>query len=141
MTNKSLADLVPLAKSWIAPAHLQVTEGAVDNQGYDASQRAYVLAEKQSGHPDLLQVTLQASEASPVFHAALLVQGWGEDDVRVDIDGRFAEPGTKVRTAHLHHLDSTDLLIWIEQETTRPLRIELKPLPRSAAYAKTPAPR
>ena len=130
LTNKSLADLVPLAKSWIVPANLQVTNGAVENGGYDASQRAYILKETKTGHPDTLRLTLQASEASPVSHVALLIQGWGEHGVRLKIDGKAAEPGAKIRTAQLHHLDGTDLLVWIEQETTHPLPIELRPLPR-----------
>ncbi len=130
LTNTSLADLVPLAKSWIAPAQLQVTTGAVENGGYDASQRAYILTEKQTGLPDILRLTLQASKASPVSHVALLIQGWGEDDVRLKIDEKAAGPGARIRTAQLKHLDRTDLLVWIEQETTRPLQIELRPLSR-----------
>ena len=130
LTTKSLADMVPLAKSWIAPAQLLVTEGAVENEGYDASQRAYVLSEKQAGHPNSLGFTLQGSEASPVYHAALIIKGWGEDDVRLNINGRAAGHGVKIRTAHLSHLERTDLLIWIEEETMQPLKIELRPLPR-----------
>ena len=132
LTKKSLADLVPLAKSWISPPHLDVVAGAVRNDGYDASQRAYVITEQQPGHPDTLRLTLEASEATPLYHASLLLQGWGDDDPHLSINGHPAELGARVRTAHLHHLEGTDLLLWIEQETTSPIQIELRPTPRRA---------
>ena len=130
LTTKGLPDLVPLARSWISPPRLEIDSGSVQSAGYDASQRAYVLTERQPGSGGLLRLTLQASETSPFAHTALLIQGWGEDDVRLSIDGRPEIPGAKLRIAHLHHLDRTDLLIWLGDEATRPVRLELRSKPR-----------
>ena len=129
LTTRSLAELVPLAKSWIAPPHLDVTTGAVQNDGYDATQRAYVLTERKAGHADALRFTLQASQSSPLFHAALLIQGWGDGDFRLTINGHSPGPGSGIRTAHLYRLERSDLLLWIEQEATQPMQIEVTPVP------------
>ena len=132
LTTRSLTDLVPLAKSWISPPQLAVLRGAVQSDGYDASQRAYVLTEKQPGHPDALLFALEANQASPVFHAAVLIQGWGENTFRLKVNGRPATSGPMLRTALRHHLEGTDLLIWIETETTQPLKVEVTPTPQRA---------
>ena len=130
LTTKGLSELVPLSKSWISPPRLEVDSGSAQSEGYDASQRVYVLTERQPGSSGPMGLTLQASEGSPLANAAFLIQGWGEDDARVSIDGRPIAPGAKVRIAHLRHLDRTDLLVWIEEEATHPVRLELRSTPR-----------
>ncbi len=131
LTTKGLRDLVPLARSWASPPQLKVEGGAVQNAGYDASERAYVLTEERPGKGGQVRLTLEASETSPLAHAALLIRGWGESTPEVRIDGRPVTPGPKLRTAHLHHLDRTDLLIWIAEDASRQVRLELRATTRN----------
>ena len=129
LTAKTLPELAPLARSWTAPPPFEVAGEGVRGEGYDASQRAYVLRETQPGRNAPVRLTFRASEASPIFHVALLVQGWGEQAVRVHVDGRPVKPNSRLRVAHLPHLERTDLLVWLEEESMRPMEVELTPLP------------
>ena len=132
LTNKGLTDLVPLARSWTSPPQLRVESGALQNAGYDASQRAYLLTEGQTGRGGLVRLTLEASPTSPLANAALLIRGWGESTPDVRIDGRPVAPSPKLRMAHLHQLDRTDLLIWIAEDASRQVRLELRPATRNS---------
>ncbi len=125
LTTKSLPALLPLAKSWLSPAPLQVEGSRYLNTGYDPTQRAYVLTAREQADAGSLRFTLQASTASPVFHPAILIQSWGERGVHVFVDGRPIEPGKSLRVAHIPRIDSTDLLIWMETSSTKPVQIEV----------------
>lgn len=125
LTSKPLAELIPLAKSWLSPPPLQIQSGPYQSEGYDATQRAYVVSATPST-TEPLRMVLQATEASPVHHAAILVRNWGDCAPHLYLDGKPAPQGRQFRTALVLRLDGTDLLIWLEAESTRPLQIEVK---------------
>jgi hypothetical protein len=78
MTNKPAVSLVDLARSWNYPPEMKVGGGAI-SEGYDYSQRAYVLnAEDGAGE---LQMEFAANEKSPLFNLVLVVNNWSESDV------------------------------------------------------------
>lgn len=52
---------------------------------------------------------------------------WGEEDARLSIDGKPAPWGTKYRAGRVHHLDGTDLVIWMERKSSQPMQIEISP--------------
>ena len=72
-----------------------------------------------------LDVTLAGAENSPVVNPAFVIEGWGEAEVVVRIDGEPVPAGRKVRVGHRHHLDGCDLIVWIEHHAEKPVRIEI----------------
>ena len=127
LTTKSPAELLPLAKSWLSPPSLQVESDAYSSDGYDPAQRDYVLARGPSSAAAPLRLTLAASPASPALNPAFLIRNWGEADARAKINGVSVARGKSFRFGHVEHLEGTDLIVWLQKQSTAPLRIELTP--------------
>lgn len=125
LTTRSAAQLLPLAKSWIAPPELQIAGEGYRSEGYDPAQRAWVVTRTGNGAAGSLQLMLAASDASPLFDPAVVIRNWGEGDAQLRVDGERVEWGKNYRAGHVRHLDGTDLVIWMEKQTTRPVRIEV----------------
>jgi hypothetical protein len=123
MTDKAVAELVPLAKSWLDPAELKLDGSAYKSEGYDPTQLAYVLQCTKPGAP--LKFKLAADKDSPVVNPAFVIKNWGDSDVRLKINGDEADKGEDFRSGVQYNLDSTDLVVWVKIETTEPIRVSL----------------
>jgi len=123
MTNKDVADLVPLAKSWLDPAELKLEGSAFKSEGYDPTQMAYVLQCKKPGTP--LKLKLAADKDSPVVNPAFVIKNWGDSDVQLKINGKQAAQGKNFRSGVQHNLDGTDLIVWVKTETIKPVKISI----------------
>jgi len=120
MSDKSPQELVPLAKSWLNPAELEVESGC-SSQGYDRSQRAYVLAAMNLR----ICVLLKASEESPVINPAFVIKNWGDSDARLEIDGKEVKRGKDFRFGHRARLEGTDLIVWLKMKSDKTVRFSL----------------
>jgi len=123
MSNKSAEELVPLAKSWLQPAKLEVEFGCT-SEGYDRAQRAYILTGKGS----TISVLAKASEDSPVVNPAFVIKNWGDKGAALKINGKQIARGKEFRFGHRHTLEGTDLIVWIKTESTEPVKIKLWPV-------------
>ena len=74
-----------------------------------------------------LDLTLQASDGSPAVNPAIVIKNWGEGDARMTLDGKPVAAGKNLRFGHVQRLEGTDLLVWIQTQATKPLRIRLTP--------------
>lgn len=129
LTTKPIADLVPLARSWLSAPPLRLQSPGFHSEGYDPTQRAYVLSAERD-NPDSLRATFEASPDSPLVHAAVLIRNWGDRMPRLSVAGKPVTWDKQHRAAIIPRLDSTDLLVWIEQESTQPVEITLQPRKR-----------
>ena len=125
LTEKSAAELVPLASSWLKPPPLEAVGPAFRSEGFDPTQRAYVLTRPDTNASSALEATLRASSDSPAVNPVLLIRGWGLGEARIEIDGQATPPGKDVRVGHIHRLDGDDLVLWLRREATAPLRISV----------------
>jgi len=128
LTEKTVIQLLPLAKSWLAPAELKLKTGAFQSQGYDPTQRAYVLTRKKTGKPAVIEFELLASDESPVVNPAFVINNWGSADAKLEIDGKKMKRGKYFRFGHQHTLESTDLIVWVKKDLMRPVKISLIPV-------------
>lgn len=128
MSNTDDSHLISLAKSWIHPARMLLFTRDFDNEGYDASQRAYVITSHPGANQSTLELELQASEETPVVNPAFLIKNWGDVNARLTINGSNIEKGEAFRTGQISTLDGADLVVWIKTESTRSLRILLTPI-------------
>lgn len=124
LTTKRLPDLIPLAKSWLSPPALELQGKGYSSEGYDPAQRAYLL-EAESGASKTLRISLNATNESPLCGTAILIRNWGEDAPSLSIDGKRVLWDKAFRDALIHRMDDTDLLVWIEKQSTRPVQIAL----------------
>jgi hypothetical protein len=128
MTDGSATDLLPLARSWIRPPELRVQTGG-RSRGYDPAQRAYVVACDGPHTREAVRLHLAAGAESPAVNPAVVLEGWGDRAVTVEINGRRSERGGDYRAGFRHALNGLDLVVWVERTATSPLDITLYPGP------------
>ena len=127
MTTKTAGELLPLAKSWSNPAELTVKGGNFTSEGYDATELAYHLTNKQPGQASKLDFEIAASEDSPIVNLALVINDWGASSAELSLDGRALRRGKSLRFGRRDRLEGTDLIIWLRTESTKPVRIAITP--------------
>ncbi|MEO1065705.1 MAG: hypothetical protein AAFZ07_30215, partial [Actinomycetota bacterium] len=127
MTERPFEDLVVLARSWSEPPDLTVVDGPFDATAFDRSERAWHLA--RAGDGDELDVSIAASDRSPLVNAALVIENWGDAAVLATVDGRTVPRGADFRYGYVNTLDGVDLVVWLRAETTAPTRIKLEGKP------------
>ena len=130
LTRKSPAELLPLAKSWLSPAKIQVTGQGYLSNGYDPTQRAYLLTRSELGKPHVLKMTFDANQASPIYDPAIVIKNWGEYGARLAINGKPVSWGKFYRMGLVYRLRGTDLVVWMQRQTTDEFQIKLTPTTR-----------
>jgi hypothetical protein len=94
MTNQPAESLVDLARSWNSPPEIKVIGGA-KAEGYDYTQRAYVL-NAQEGVADL-DLEIAANEESPLFNLILVANNWSGNNAVLKLNGNEIPPGKDFR--------------------------------------------
>lgn len=123
LTNRPAAELAILAKSWLHPAAVEISGEGFQSKGYDPAERAFVVV-RSARTSAQLRLKLQGSDSSPLFNPAILVKNWNADSARVTVNGRALPAGT-VRVGTVRNLDGTDLAIFVQQQSTKPMEITL----------------
>jgi hypothetical protein len=124
MTDKKVEELVPQAKSWLQAPNLKLSGSSYESAGYDPRQMAYVLNRKKSGD---LEFKLEASEDSPVVNPAFVIKNWESNSANLSFNGQNIERGDIFRYGIEQKLESTDLVVWIKKESSKPVTIKLIP--------------
>lgn len=122
MTDQPMEHLVEIARSWNRPAELTVAKGSFACAGYDRSRRAFLFGRLDAGSAPI-QCRLAASEESPVFNPVFIIEGWGEGEAHVTINGQAARRGHAFRTGLSYRLDRTDLVVWTRLRATAPVEL------------------
>jgi hypothetical protein len=125
LTEKSVTQLLPLAKSWLAPVELKLKTGALQSKGYDPTQRAYVLTCTEVGKPAVIEFELLASKESPVVNPSFVIKNFGQGQPRLIINGKTVKRGKNFRFGHSHSLDGIDLIVWLKIESKVKLNLSL----------------
>ena len=124
-SKQTPGELATLSRSWIQPPALKIVKGNFTSDGYDFTQRAYIL-NSPDNISNLLQLELAASNDSPVVNVCMLIKGWEADRVVVEMNGRELQESKDYRIGKIRSLESEDLVIWIEDESTSTSRILVK---------------
>ena len=122
LTNKPAVELLALAKSWNFPAELKIQGKGFTSSGYDYKQRAYII---KCNAGKTLEFELSGSENSPMLNPAFVIKNWGEGGARLKINGKKIKRGKNFRLGRRHTLEGSDLIVWIQKESTKPIRISL----------------
>jgi hypothetical protein len=126
MTNRPIADLVPLARSWNNPPELRVSGPGFISGAYEKRQRAYVLERSDGDRAAVLSCRLAASPESPLVNPAFVVRGWGSAGATVKVDGAPFERGRGLRLGHSRNLEGEDLVVWLKVTASRPVQLEVR---------------
>ena len=81
----------------------------------------------EKGDPEELTLELDASVDSPVENFCLLIENWGRSDPLIELNNTPLSVNKGYYLGHNMSLEGTDLLIWIESESTTPIRLMISP--------------
>jgi hypothetical protein len=104
---------------------VRVASAGFESLGYNRNERAYGLRRTEPGGS--LELTLGGSADSPVVNPAFVIEGWGEAQAVIHIDGKPVPAGRQARIGHNHRLDRSDLVLWLEHQARQPVRILVTP--------------
>jgi hypothetical protein len=125
LTAEGVGGLLPIAKSWLNPPSVKLRTSDYEDHGFDRTERAFVLARRQSsGKP--LDLVLEASAEAPIVNPAFLVKNWGDRKVRVRVDGQLVAESKDLRSGITHRLDGADLVVWVRRTSSKPTRFTLE---------------
>lgn len=127
LTDKKPEELVDLAKSWLQAPKASILKGEFKNIGYDQAEKAYVIQTKNNGRPTLLQMELNAGRENPLVNPALIIKQWGRSPAKVYINDKPVPTGPLCRIGHASTLEGVNLVIWLKLESTRPVKLSIKP--------------
>jgi hypothetical protein len=128
LTNKETEKLVPLAKSWVTPAVLNIIgSDEYKNFGYDKTERAYHISFSSDGAPKSLDLVLEGTMDSPVINPCFVIKNWGTTNANLIIDNKNIERGRGFRYGFIDSPGGTDIVVWIEKESVKPVNISIRP--------------
>jgi hypothetical protein len=125
-TDQPAASLVSLARSWNHPPAVENVRGG-ESQGYDRSQRAYVLA--ATAKP--ISLTLSGSKDSPIHHPCFVIENWdSEAEARVTIDGKEVKPGKAFRQGAVYNsAGRRTMILFLDLESESPTELIVREAP------------
>jgi hypothetical protein len=115
-------ELAILARSWLQPPQLKISKGDFTYEGYDFTQRAYILS-CPDNKPDNLEVELIAGEESPIVNICMIINGWEVDNIAVQMNDEVLQEKKDYRVGRRSGLNREDLIIWIGYESIGTSRI------------------
>ena len=127
LTNQPAAGLALLARSWATPPRVTLESSGYTSDGYDASQRAFVLRAKGAA-AGALCLTLHASAASPLLDPAVVVEDWGEARPRLRVNGSPVAWNHDARYGLVRTLERSTLVVWLRLQAESETRIVLSPV-------------
>ncbi len=127
LTTQPIAGLIPLAKSWLSPPRMEVVGDGYQNGSYDPTQRAYTVTRAEPETPATLKLTFNASAASPLYDPAIVIKNWGEGAARLEINGKPVTWGRSYREGYVRRLRGTDLVVWMQRQSTAAFHVEVVP--------------
>lgn len=123
LTDGKAVDPETAAKSWRSAPVITVT--GCRSQGYDQTQRAYLLS---SAGPADIKLSIAATKNSPSVNPAFVIKNWGKRDVTLAIDGKPIERGPDFRCGFRKTAESHDLILWIKNTSTKALTLAVRPV-------------
>jgi hypothetical protein len=125
LTDKDPDAIITLAKSWLYPPKLALKGKGFKSHGYKEEERAYVLEKTSAEITGDLRLKLDAGSDHPLINPAFIIKNWGQNQANLKIDGKAVARGKTFRYGHRHTLDGSDLIVWIEYESSDPVEITL----------------
>ncbi len=123
MNGMNMDELINLGRSWSYPAEMTIEGREFHSEGYDKSQRCYVVTNEGS-KANKVTVTLKGSKDSPVINPAVVIKNWNAEKAEVLVNGKKSKD---CRVGTNHELGGTDLVIFIFDHQISPVQITVMP--------------
>ncbi len=131
ITDQPLKSKIPLAASWLHAPKLTVTGDGYANGEYNFQERCYYVTCNKNDTPATLKMTFAASQQAPVHNLPIVIENWGRRRARIKLNGETLNwRDRKYRAGLSTQLDKTNLVLFIETQSTEPVTVELEPMTR-----------
>jgi len=127
LTATTADQLASLAKSWSNPPEIKIKGDKYINRGYDQSERAYHVTSLEKSNPGDLILELDADMDSSVENMCLVIENWGKSYPEIRMNNTSLTLNKDYDIGHRQTLEDTDLLIWIETNSTEPIKLNIIP--------------
>ncbi|MBN1387565.1 MAG: LamG domain-containing protein [Bacteroidales bacterium] len=126
MTDKPAGKLALLARSWNNPPELKTGDDVAKSDGYDYTERIYKLKVKKKGSEVVFN--LEASEDSPICNPAFEISNWGDDKVRLYVNGREINESSELRYGIEYDVEgNTKLIVFVEMQSEKGTQFRIIP--------------
>jgi hypothetical protein len=125
MTAKGAKDLAPIGRSWLQAPTLELTSASYQSEGYDQSERAYVIKKNTTSTNSSLDFAIRASKESPLLNPAIIVKNWGNRKAKLTINGQNIPESKNFRQGIVSRPDGDDLIIWLRMESEKNVDAEI----------------
>ena len=127
MKDIPVEDLIEIGKSWARAAGLTINSksGVFSGGKYDMSEKAYIVNRSDSGEQHELDFSLDASADAPVINPAFVINGWGDNDVDIELSDRELEYGKDYLAGYVSRIEGTRLVVWLKTESRIPVKIRI----------------
>lgn len=122
MNDKSVDDLIFLAKSW--NNHPLIVRSDKSELWYDKSQKSYV--ENKTGKK-INHYKVLASTTCPIQNLSLIIKDWKYGSPEIKINGKKLAPEF-LKSGIIDNGTEQSLVVWINYTTTREFNLEIKVL-------------
>ncbi len=126
MTNKETSDLINIANSWINAPLIVGKNKFIEEAKYDQTEKAYHLVMFKSVQE--LSFDLMASTKSPLQNPAFVISNWDHSEISLNVNGKNLKRGKSFRYGFRDGLENTDLIIWVEMESSTTNEFTIKKL-------------
>jgi hypothetical protein len=123
-SKQSPEELAVLGRSWLQPPALKILKGGFVSNGYDFTQRAYII--EGSKNESELELELLADRESPLINACLVINNWEAENISVQINGKELKENSGYRIGKRRDLEKEDLIIWLDRKSETDTRILIK---------------
>jgi hypothetical protein len=124
LTSLPPAQLLPLAKSWISPPAITVSEGEATGAEYDPSQRAYLVHRTAAAKEGRLTLKLAASAAHPLVNPAFVIENWS-GPAKVTVTTNRAKSGARIRMGYSHHIEGDSLVLFVDIDSGQETELQI----------------
>jgi hypothetical protein len=128
LVDEGVADLPP---SWLNPPALVLNSGDYANEGFDPTQRGYILQTDITCAPTTLNCTLNTSGGKSIHNPAIVVKNWGDAQARVTVNG--CRPDL-CYTGYAHDVYGDNLVVWLAVESTASVNVAVAPIGGSGQF-------
>ncbi|MDX1700870.1 MAG: hypothetical protein R3250_09645, partial [Melioribacteraceae bacterium] len=126
LTDQNVEELVPLAKSWSAPAEIEVKGNNLKNLGYDPEQMAYILELNELKDNSVIEFIINGSKDSPLHNPAIVLKNFNAKSFELIIDGNTLIEGKNYRYGIENSLEGDYLILWNILESNEPVLFNIK---------------
>ncbi len=127
LTQTAVEGLVPVAQSWLKAPELKLVDDKLATyEGYDMTQRAYVLTLSKSGTSATIDLDIMADKESPMVNPVLIFNNLETNERKLSMNGQLLKLGSDYSCGTELEFKHTKQIYWINKTLTSKTRLSFQ---------------